>query len=265
MPPLRYPSAPGSVNLIYSSSNSADGGSTIHKLKHSPYQTVSASQVSALGVTAYTRLHVPIITNADTIAREEGLVSYDQDSERLCYTDQNLFWRCMATTDDLPLAQDSVSAILLITNAINSTASAAYGLPSTGYVRLTDWTTTPPRIGSANWNNTTGVYTASATGLFQISVQASWRETQKNQGIRVLRLIHTDGITTTRTILCETGTNPSPNRLVNTVQTASAGVSMAPTDTLHVEVAQTSGGPKDVEGGATFGSSGTVLQIYQLR
>lgn len=258
------PSQPMSNAMVLSNANPAQGGCSISQYRHSPYQAVSATQVTAYGVTAFKRLKPPVIPTANTIDREEGLIGYDPDSERLCYTDSNLVWRCMAIVDDLPDAgsHDMTSAMLLVTNVVSS-AAPGFNVPTVGYHRLTDWTTAAPRIASVNWDNATGIYTAADEGNFQVNVQVSWRETQRNQGIRVLRIIHTDGALT-ETIMAETVTNPSPNRQVNTVQQAHAGVAMVPGDTIHVEVAQTSCVDKDVEGGATVGSSGTTIQIMQV-
>jgi hypothetical protein len=237
---------------------------TAFKNRHSPYQHVSAQQVTGLGITAYNRFHPPIITNANDYALEEGLVSYDQDSERLCYTDSNLIWRCAAVTDDLVgLTRDSMSAMLLVNNQVVSTSNN-YTVPTTAYKRLVNWTTSLPRVPSASWSNATGYYTAAVAGVYNVQAQVSWIESERNQGIRVLRIIHTSLLLVT-TIMCETVSNPSSNKNVNTIQNATAGVTVAIGETLHIEVAQTSGIPKTIEGGATLGSSGTVLQITQVK
>lgn len=262
---MSYPSQPGSNNLIFSSANSGQGsGSSVWQYRNSPYQNVAANQISGLGVTAYKRLHPPIITNADTIDREEGLIAYDEDSERLCYTDSTLTWRCLALIDEIPGATtfDFMSAVLLTTNSVTS-AVPGYGVPNTGYKIVTDWTTTAPFVASTNWNNATGVYTAVAAGKFKVSAQVSWKETFKNQGARVLRIMHETSLGA-KTIMVETVTNPSPNKSVNTVQNASTGITMAVGDKIYLEVSQTSGVVKEVEGGATLGSSGTVIQIQKV-
>lgn len=259
-----FPIQSRSNATVFSSANAGQGGCSVFQYKNSPFQNVSANQVSALGVTAYKRLRPPLIYNADTIAKEEGYIGYDQDSERLCYTDSTLAWRCLALVDELPSAglHDMVSAMLLVTNTV-TTATSGYSVPTTGYKKLIDWTTTSPLIGSSNFNTATGIYTASTAGKFQVNVQASWRETNQNTAIRILRIIHTSTLAVT-TIMSETVTNPSPNKNVNTVQQSHAGILLAVGETIHVEVAQTSGVDKDVEGGATLGSSGTTLQIIQV-
>lgn len=253
-------STPGSVNLVFSTPN-AQGG-TSFKFNNSPYQNVSAKHITGLGVTAYKRFHPPIISNANLIDREEGLVAYDQDTERLCYTDADLIWRCVAITDDLGAAGDFMSAMLLVTNTIG-TSVAGYTLPVAGYTTLANWTTTAPLVANVNWSNATGIYTVATAGRFLVQAQVSWRETGANTGVRVARIIHTDTVATT-TIMCETVTNPSPNKNINTVQNLSAGILAVVGDTIRIEVAQTSGSSKDVEGGGTVGSSGTVLQISRV-
>jgi hypothetical protein len=217
-----------------------------------------------MGVTAYKRLHPPLIYNADTIEREEGLIGYDHDAERLCYTDSTLTWRCMALVDELSGAgsHDFVSAMLLVTNTVVS-APAGHTYPLSGYKRLVDWTTAAPRVSSPNFSTVTGRYTAATMGKFKIDAQVSWQEVQKNTGIRVLRIIHTSTLAVT-TIMAESVVNPSSNKNVNTMQICQAGVALDIGDIVHVEVAQTCGIAKDVEGGTTPGSAGTTLQIVQV-
>jgi hypothetical protein len=170
----------------------------------------------------------------------------------------------MAVTDDLAnIVKDAMSAMLLVSNQVVSSGNG-YDIPTTGYKRLVNWTTSLPRVSSTNWSNATGYYTASVAGAYNVQVQVSWKESERNQGIRVLRIIHTS-LLLVSTIMCETVSNPSSNKNVNTIQNAVAGVTMGIGDTLHIEVAQTSGIPKNVEGGATLGSSGTVLQITQVK
>lgn len=220
--------------------------------------------MSAIGVTALKRLVPPVIYNADTIAREEGYIGYDHDAERLCYTDSSLSWRCLALVDELAGAgaHDFLSAMLLVTNTV-ATATPGYGYPVTGYKTLVDWTGAAPRVSSANFNTATGIYTATSAGNYKVDAQGSWLESQKNTGIRVMRIIHTSTLAVT-TIMAESVVNPSPNKNVNTMQVCQAGVVMAIGDTIHVEVAQTCGIDKNLEGGASAGSSGTTLQILQV-
>lgn len=256
-----------SGSIVLSSANAASGkDSTIGTFRNSPFQNVSAGQISGFGVTATRRLCPPRISNTDAFDQEEGVIAYDQDAERLCYTDSSLAWRSVAIFDELPVVvgtADFVSAVLITTKTIAS-AAAGHVIPVVGYETLTNWGTLAPFISSTNWSNVTGIYTAAAAGRYKVSLQTSWRETGLNQGIRIVRIIHTSLLLATTTIMCETVTNPSANKKVNTLQNSSAGVLMAVGDTLHVEVAQTSGSDKDVEGGGTIGTSGTTLQIHQV-
>ena len=254
----RIPNQSGSVSMIASKTNAVRGAHSLRK--HAQYEGVYANQVSGLGITAYTRFHPPIITNANSIDREEGLISYDQDSERLCYTDSNLVWRCLALFDEVGW-QDFVSAMLLVSNDVVSSIPG-YNIPAVGYKRLVDWTTAAPRISSPNFDPSTGIFTAAFQGKYKINAQCSWSENvSQNTGIRILRIIHTAAAGGTITIMTESLVNPSPNNNVNTHQVCTTAALMEIGDTIHVEVAQTSGVVRQVEGGATLGSSGTTLQI----
>lgn len=251
-------------STILSSANAGSGGHSVFQYRHSPFQSHSANQLTAIGVTAYKRLVPPIIQNAETVAKEEGYIGYDDVAERLCYTDSSLTWRCMAVVEDIAsLNADYVAAMLLVTNSI-ATSFRGYAIPGAGYYTLVDWTTAAPFASSASWNNATGTYTAATAGKFHISIQCSWRETQTNTGIRIIRIIHTNFLTAVQTILCETASEPSANRNVNTVQQCTAGATLNVGDTLHFEVAQSSGITKDVEGGTGLGASGTTMQIIKL-
>ena len=262
---MSFPSQPRAVAILQVGQG---GACSAFQYRNSPYQSIATNQLSATGVTAFKRLVPPIIDpNAESIAKEEGYIGYDEVAERLCYTDSTLTWRCMAVIEDIAgLNSDYVAAMLLVTNTVHThhTGGGGYVMPTIGYHKLVNWTTAAPLVPSANWNNATGLYTAATAGKLYISTQASWEENGKNQGLRVLRIIHTNFLTTVTTIIAESSVNPSSNKKINTMQGVTAGCTVAVGDTVHVEVAQTCGVAKNVEGGGGFGAAGTTIQIIKL-
>ena len=259
---------------IVASANQAHCGKVDHAYRNGGAAHYNARSLMARKGAFITYLMIPRIDNANLFGPEPGNIAYDGDSERLCYTDNNSMWRCLATVEEITdtsgqiaalAVPDIVSGLLAADLNINPASTTPIYPVDSDFYTITGYDVAAPRVSSPNFTPATGVYTSPVESTYLIYAQTSWKEGTSFGGGRVItRIIHTAFLGSVRTILIEATNQPTPNINIETVQSLQIAAKMLPGDTLHVEVAHTATTPKIVEGGLTGGSSATSLTIEQI-
>lgn len=170
-----------------------------------------------------------------------GSVIYDNTSQRLYYSDGNMF---------IPLQQAGASGTNIDSFSIilNTDQNIISGVETT----LLDFIAPVPYSTVPEWNLGSGVYTANTLQKTNFSVNVEWSGGVTNLGKRYIRIYLNGGVQPVK----EESTQADPNKLIPTSQNTSVTLTLSPGDYVEIKVFQDSGLAIPITQGFRSGISG---------